>query len=128
MKRLVHVSIALACSAILLFATACQQEAAALNVNEVASDPAAYTGTITITGVTAAFAPSDASLFGLMDVKELLCTTPNCNKQIIPIRYNGGLPKLGDEVRISGTLVTTSDGYMFAADAVKVIRNHKVGS
>lgn len=102
-------------------------QAVALNVNEVAADPAAFSGTITVTGVTAGFSPHDPALFGVMDIKELQCTTPNCNKVLIPVRVAGQVPALGDEVRISGTFVNSPMGYVLTAETVKVVRNHKLG-
>ncbi|MHB1398709.1 MAG: hypothetical protein ACYDAI_13485 [Trichloromonadaceae bacterium] len=103
-------------------------QAVALNVSEVAADPAAFSGTITVTGVTAGFAPHDPTLFGVMDIKELQCTTPNCNKVLIPVRVTGTVPALGDEVRISGTFVHSPPmGYVLTAETVKVVRNHKLG-
>ena len=104
-----------------------QENVQALSVNEVASDPAAFTGTITVTGVTYGFARQDPSLFGIMDVKELQCQSPNCNKLILPVKYRGTLPAVGDEVRLTGSFVNAAGGYLFAAEEVKVLRNHKLG-
>ena len=70
---------------------------------------------------------SDKSIFGIMDVKELQCKTQNCNKMFIPIKYQGQMPILGDEVKVSGSFVKMNDGYFFAAQNVKVLRNHKIG-
>lgn len=97
-----------------------------LNVNEVASDPGAYSGTITITGVTAAFAQEDETLFGIMDVKELMCTSTTCQKEIIPIRFQEQLPRLGDQVQITGAFEKDDKGYFFKADQVVVTQNHQL--
>lgn len=102
-------------------------QATALHVNQVAADPAAFSGTITVTGVTAGFSPQDPALFGMMDIKELQCTTPNCNKVLIPVRVAGPVPALGDEVRISGSFVNSPMGFVLTAETVKVVRNHKLG-
>jgi hypothetical protein len=102
-------------------------EATALHVNQVAADPGAFSGTITVTGVTAGFSPHDPALFGVMDVKELQCTTPNCNKLMIPVRTADKVPALGDEVRISGTFANSPMGYVFTAQSIQVVRNHKLG-
>jgi hypothetical protein len=102
-------------------------EAKALNVNEVGSDPAAYSGTITIVGVTKGFAESDATVFGIMDLKEKQCNTPNCNMTMLPVRYQGPLPAIGDEVQVTGSFVQIQGGYLFTANNVKVVRHHQVG-
>lgn len=127
MKKLILVGITLVLGIAIGFVFFGPGNAAALNVNDVAADPAAFSGAITVTGVTAAFAPQDPSLFGVMDIKELQCTTPNCNKLLIPVRTAGQLPKLGDEVRISGSFSQVPGGYVFTAESIKVVRNHKLG-
>lgn len=99
----------------------------ALNVNEIAGDPSAFGGSITITGITAGISPQDPSIFGIMDIKELQCTTKNCNKVIIPVSCKGTTPRPGDEVRIVGSFVTKGGGYLFAAEKVTVVRHHKIG-
>jgi hypothetical protein len=58
----------------------------ALNVNDVASDPAAFTGTITVTGVVAGVSQQDPTIIGMMDKKELQCTTPGCKKVYLPFK------------------------------------------
>jgi len=103
-------------------------DAKALNVNEVGSDPAAYSGTITIVGVTKGFSTADATVFGIMDLKEKQCNTPNCNMTMLPVRYQGTLPAIGDEVQVTGSFVQVQGGYLFAAHDVKVVRQHQVGS
>ena len=102
-------------------------DADALQVNQVAADPAAYSGTITVSGVMAGTSPQNPCIFGIFDLKELNCTTPNCNKLYLPVRYQGPLPKLGDEVLVSGSFIKTSDGFIFSASDLKVVRNHSLG-
>lgn len=124
---LTGVGLALVITVTVVFLQLQQTKVHALGVNEVASDPAAFTGTITVTGVTYGFSRQDPNLFGIMDVKELQCQSPNCNKLILPVKYQGTLPAAGDEVRLTGSFVNTGGGYLFAAEQVKVLRNHKLG-
>jgi hypothetical protein len=102
-------------------------EAKALNVNEVGSDPAAYSGTITVVGVTKAFSKVDASVIGIMDLKELQCTTPNCNKPLLPVKYQGERPAVGAEVQVTGSFTQVQGGYLFVANELKVVRHHQIG-
>ncbi len=102
-------------------------EAKALNVNEVASDPGAYQGDITLVGVTKAFARNDQEVFGIIDLKELQCTSPNCNMAVIPVKYSGSRPVLGDEVRVTGRFSAVPGGYLFTAAELKVVRRHQIG-
>jgi hypothetical protein len=94
---------------------------------EVASDPAAFSGTITVTGVTYGYSRQDPNIFGIMDVKELQCQSPNCNKLILPVKYQGKMPAGGDEITMTGSFVNIGGGYLFAAEQIKVLRNHKLG-
>ncbi len=110
--------------ALLLVLSACDRSPAALNVNDVKSDPGAYKGELHIAGVMAAVAESDAQIFGIMDITELQCTTPDCHKFLLPVRYAGKVPAMGDEVVVSGEFI--QGGQIFAATDVKVRRNHKL--
>jgi hypothetical protein len=121
----VYVTACVAALFLALLLSGCSSKA--VSVNDVASDPAAFSGVITITGIMGGVSQMDKSVFGIMDVKELQCKTQNCNRVLIPIKYQGQIPVLGDEVRVTGSFVKLSDGYLFAANEVKVVRNHKIG-
>jgi hypothetical protein len=98
-----------------------------LHVNQVGADPLAYNGTITVTGIMAGFSTSDPGIFGIYDIKELQCTTPNCNKLYVPVRYQGTMPKVGDEIQITGSFLKDPKGVIFTAEKLKVVRNHQIG-
>lgn len=127
MKKPAIIAVVVALVAAVVLVVVNLQDAKALNVGDVGNDPASYTGTITIAGVMGGISQQDPSIFGIMDVKELKCTTPNCNKVFIPVKYQGNLPVLGDEVRVTGSFVNLGQGMLFTAQNVKVIRNHKIG-
>lgn len=99
----------------------------ALHVNQVGADPLAYSGSITVTGIMAGVSPKNPAIFGMFDVKELQCTTPNCNKLYLPVRHQGPMPKPGDEVRVTGSFATIDGSMLFDAKSLKVVRNHKIG-
>lgn len=127
MKKYLVLAAALAVGITLAYGMFFRGDADALQVNQVASDPAAYSGTITVTGIMAGTSPQDPGIFGIFDLKELQCTTPNCNRLYLPVRYQGPMPKLGDEVRVSGSFIKTSGGFIFSASELKVVRNHHLG-
>ena len=104
-----------------------KQGNSALQVNQVGADPLAYKGEITVTGIMAGTAPDDPKIFGMFDIKELQCKTPNCNKLYLPIRYQGTMPTPGDELLVKGSFVSLSGGVLFDATQVKVVRNHRIG-
>ncbi|BCS52737.1 hypothetical protein [Geobacter sp. SVR] len=127
MKKPVIIAVSVAFVAAIVFIAVRMGDAKALNVRDVGGDPLSFTGTITITGIMGGLSQQDPSIFGIMDVKELQCKTPGCNKLFIPVKYQGTQPVLGDEVKVTGSFVTLPDGLVFAAQNVKVVRNHKIG-
>lgn len=102
----------------------CAEEGFTYQVNDVASDPGAFSGKMTIVGIVNAYSPQDPTLVGIMDKKELQCTTPNCNKVLLPVRFNGERPKIGDEVKVSGTFI---GGKLFQAETLKIVATHNLG-
>lgn len=127
MKKNIYIAVALAVGIALSYALFFRGDANALQVNQLASDPSAYSGTITVTGIMAGTFPQNPDVFGIYDLKELKCTTPNCNKIYLPVKSQGTIPKPGDEVLVSGIFVKTTDGFLFSASNVKVVRNHRIG-
>ena len=127
MKRNIIIAVAFAIGIVLSYALFFRGDANALQVNQVGADPSAYSGTITVTGIMAGISQQDPSVFGMFDLKELQCTTPNCNKLYLPVRHQGAMPKPGDEVRVSGSFTKAGDGFLFTASNVKVVRNHRIG-
>lgn len=127
MKKPVIIAVSIAVIAVIAFVAVGMGGAKALNVRDVGSDPLSYTGTITITGIMGGTSQQDPSIFGIMDIKELQCKTPNCNKLLIPVKYQGKQPVLGDEVKVTGSFVKRGNELLFAAQNVDIVRNHKIG-
>ncbi|HIJ81833.1 MAG TPA: hypothetical protein HPP76_09005 [Desulfuromonadales bacterium] len=127
MKKNIYFAVALLVGFALLYALFFRGDANALQVNQLASDPSAYSGTITVTGIMAGTSPQDPSVFGIFDLKELKCNTPNCNKIYLPVKSQGTIPRQGDEVLVTGSFLKMNDGFLFSATSVKVLRNHKIG-
>ena len=109
-------------------ASGCKQETPVLNVNDVASDPGAYSGTLRIVGVVDVFSKDDPSILGIMDRKELACTSPNCHKAYVAVKVPGKAPVRGDELLVTGTFQPdTTFGQLLMAQEVKVTANHNLG-
>jgi hypothetical protein len=119
---------ALAALVLALALSACNQGTAAstLNVNDLRSDPGAYSGVLTVTGIMAAVSPQNPQIFGIMDKSELTCNNPDCHKYFLPVRFEGPRPAHGDEVVVTGTFIDMPGGKILAADSVKFLRNHKL--
>jgi hypothetical protein len=103
------------------------QKSTALNVNDVAADPTAFTGTITITGIVAGTSQADPTVIGMMDKKELQCTTSGCKKVYLPFKAPNYSAVRGDEVRVTGKFATSQFGYLFMADSISVVKRHNIG-
>lgn len=129
MKRSLRTSLLVAALAVagLVALGGCNESKTLINVNEASADPAAYSGAISIVGVTKAFSRTDTTVFGLMDLKELQCTTPNCNQPLLPVKYQGPLPQIGDEVHVTGSFTQVQGGYVFTASELKIVRQHRLG-
>ncbi|MBE0503154.1 MAG: hypothetical protein IBX46_03405 [Desulfuromonadales bacterium] len=127
MKQKIFIIAALFVGIALAIVITSQGDSDILHVNQVGADPLAYSGTITVTGIMAGVSNSDPSIFGIYDIKELQCTTANCNKLYVPVRYQGAMPKVGDEVRVTGSFSKVPQGAVFTAEKIKVLRNHQIG-
>ena len=109
-----------------LVAAGCNNDEA-YQINDVASDPGAYSGVLKLEGVVYAFSKDDPSIVGVMDKKELQCKTPNCKKVLLAMRTTGSKLAIGDEVKVSGSIVKEDWGYLLKADQIQVVGNHKLG-
>lgn len=128
MKKYALIAVAVIIGAAIAFGVANQGGGGkALNVSEIGADPGAFTGTITITGIMAGVSQYDKSVIGIMDVKELQCKSQNCNKLFIPVKFPEKQPLVGDEIRATGQFHKFPTGYMFIAQKLKVVKNHKIG-
>lgn len=107
--------------------TGCQSEPTVLQVNDVVSDPGAFKGDLNVVGVVNAYSPTDPTILGIMDKKELLCTTPGCKKVLLPVKFTGKPPALGDEIRVSGAFENLPGGQLFKANTLEVLASHAPG-
>ncbi len=113
--------------AVFALVAGCKNEATLLQVNDVVSDPGAFSGDITVVGIVYGFAQTDATIAGIMDKKELQCTTPNCKKVLLPVKINGAMPKVGAEVKVSGSFTAAPMGQVLLAERVEVLAQHPLG-
>jgi len=127
MKKYALIAVALIIGAAIAFGVANQGGGKVLNVSDIGTDPGAFTGTITITGIMAGVSKYDKSVIGIMDVKELQCKSQNCNRVFIPVKFPEKQPLVGDEIKATGEFKKLSNGYMFVAQKLKVVKNHKIG-
>lgn len=98
------------------------KEGQVLSVADIQSDPFAYKGAITVTGVVAGKAEGDTKVFMMVDTTEAkVCKQTGCAKFYLPVRFEKELPKEWDEVNVTGRF---ADGkFLFMADKVDVLRH-----
>lgn len=107
--------------------TGCKTESPAFQVNDVVSDPGAFNGSLTIVGIVNAHSQADETIVGIMDKKELQCSSPGCEKVLLPVKITGKRPSIGDEIRVYGTFNLQPQAQIFVATKVEVMAKHKLG-
>ena len=112
--------------AIMSLTAGCKEEV--FQVNDIVSDPGAFSKPLTLEGIVYAYAKGDTSIVGVMDKKELQCTTPNCNKALLAVQTGSKRLAVGDEIKASGTITKESWGYVLKANQVDVIAKHNLGA
>ncbi len=99
------------------------KEGGILSVNDIQAGPASFKGIITVTGVVARMHPSDPKVFAMIETKEAIrCKEVDCAKFYLPVRYEGKLPQVWDEVNITGSLAR-QDGFILKASRVDILRH-----
>ncbi|MEK7812993.1 MAG: hypothetical protein AAB296_04465 [Candidatus Desantisbacteria bacterium] len=91
-----------------------QEKKIVLNVDDVAADPAAYKGTITVKGVVYSMNTSQ-KLFTMIDLREYeRCKVVTCATKYLKVRWSGNLPVKEKKVMVIGKLreveITTTSG------------------
>ena len=125
-KSLLNAAVLIFALAMISLTTGCREDV--FQVNDIVSDPGAFSEPLSLQGIVYKFSQGDSSIVGIMDKKELQCTTPNCNKALLAVRVPGPQLAIGDEVKVSGTIAKESWGYILKAEQVEVIAKHKLGA
>ncbi len=99
------------------------KEGGILSVNDIQADPVSFKGVIIVTGVVARMHPSDPKTFAVIETTEAKhCKSTGCSRFYLPVRYEGKLPQVWDEVNITGSLVK-QDGFLLKASRVDILRH-----
>ncbi len=124
MKHVVVIAIALASITASVYATEpnTPRTGKPLSVDELAGNPAAHSGRISVVGVVGTVNPGKG--FVLVDTREckncgLSCLTePGTNK--IPFLWTGATPQVKQTVQVDGILEKTAKGFSIKAERVTV--------
>ena len=93
-----------------------------LSVNDIQADASAYKGAITVNGVVATISKQDPKIFAIIETSEAkLCKQTGCARVYLPVRYEGEIPKVWDEVNVTGSLA--EKGRVLVATKVEVLRH-----
>ncbi len=104
------------------------KESGILSVDDIASDPSAYKGVITVTGVVADKSrfKIPVNVFLMVETSEAkICKQTGCARFYLSVRHEGTLPKEWDEVNVTGSFV--DGGRVFSATKVEVLRHLDFG-
>jgi len=118
-------AIRLLAAGVVLAALGCNRSPG-LGINEIRKNPSLLQGTVTVQGVVGGISRDDPRIVGVMDLSELKCPDPNCGRFLLPVRAGDPVPRVGDEVRVTGQLVDERGGKVFSAVKVDVVRSHKL--
>lgn len=122
MKHVVVIAIALASITASTYAAEPNTHRAGkpLSVDELAANPAAHSGRVSVVGVVGTVNPGKG--FVLVDIREfkncgLSCLTePGTNK--IPFVWSGTVPRIKQTVQVDGILEKTAKGFSIKAEKV----------
>jgi hypothetical protein len=92
----------------------------ATTVNDLAANPSAYLGLVSVIGVVAAVKAGQG--FTIVDKREYADCGLSClnepDTRKVPVRWDGDPPKLQQTVRIAGVLEKSDRGLIFSAKNV----------
>jgi hypothetical protein len=98
-------------------------KAKGMDVANLASDPYAYKGDITVRGGVMS-AETEKKMFHIVDYREYrACRIVDCSPVWVTVLYNGKLPEWMNVVEITGRIEKNppgKDGYILRAKAVRV--------
>lgn len=98
-----------------------------LTVDDLRGDPFSFKGRITVRGVVAAKSRAFPEIFGMIDTREvLLCKQTGCAQFYLPVSFQGRLPHDWDEVKVSGTIVSSQKPFPFVFLADKIVRLRRI--
>lgn len=94
-----------------------------LSVSDIAADPFAYQGIITVNGVIAESTKDTPNIFTIIETKEaVLCKGTHCAAFHLPVKYKTGIFSKNMEVNVTGTI--SEDGKILVANNIQVIKTH----
>lgn len=95
----------------------------ALSVSDIAADPFAYQGVITVNGIIAKLSQDEPNTFTMIESKEaILCKGTHCAAFYLPVKYKDGKFTQNMEVNVTGTI--NEDGKILVAQHIQIVKSH----
>jgi len=91
------------------------EEVAVVGVHALMKSPEQYSRQIKVSGVVSQVV-EDEEIFGLIDLEEFkTCKKVTCASLVLPIRWEGSMPKIGQQLTVTGEIEKEGERYLFIA-------------
>jgi len=95
------------------------ERSAVIGVETLMKSPSDYKGKIKVEGVVRAV-DAEKKLIALIDRKEYEeCKTIKCSLLTLPVKWNGPMPSVQDEVVLQGEIKPVDDVFLFVANSLE---------
>jgi hypothetical protein len=85
-----------------------------MNVLDFVKNPTPIEKKVSLVGIVAPVRANDAKVFALQDVREATCKSKGCENVLLPVRYEGEMPRPGETVTVAGTLDLSKNCFVAA--------------
>jgi len=92
-----------------------------VEVDDLAAHPEAFPGEIAVRGVVAGMTKEEGG-FGIVDARELkACGVLTCARNLLPVRFDGAIPRPKTVVEIRGQVVHGKQGLLLEAQGMEIL-------
>lgn len=97
------------------------KEVAEVGVRTLMKSPEQYSQQIKVSGVVSQVV-EDAKIFGLIDLEEFkTCNKVTCASLVLPIRWEGSMPEIGQKLTVTGEIKKEGERYLFIASELALV-------
>ena len=92
-----------------------------VGVRTLMKSPDKYSQKVRVSGVVSQVV-EDAKILGLIDLEEFKdCNKVTCAKLVLPIRWEGTMPEVGQQLTSTGKIQKEGERYLFIANDLDVV-------
>lgn len=97
------------------------EQVAEVGVRTLMKSPEKYSQQIRVSGVVSQVV-EDAKILGLIDLEEYkACNKVTCASLVLPIRWEGTMPEVGQQLTSTGKIQKEGERYLFIANDLVVV-------